>query len=664
MVVKITPCPAAENGTTCYKSVTNSEITHGWPIAVISGRKYTVYLILAKDYLSIKNMYLMKKTCFLVLSLVFSMAPFAQKTTYKVSFPNAIHHEAHIELTVTGIAARPAVFKMSRSSPGRYATHEFGKNVYDVTAKDQNGKAIRVNRIDGDVYEVPKHSGTVTISYTLYGNYADGTYAAIDPESIHLNMPAAFMWMKGMDEAPIEISFDIPKENKGVIATQLVPTGGPNRFTAPGLQYFMDSPTKIGDLKFRQWDISNPNGKHFSMRIALESYATDAEADQLAERVKKIVQEARAVYGEFPVYDHGTYTFLASVTPFVQGDGMEHRNSTMISIPMNTFYAAELQEVFAHEYFHNWNVERIRPKTLEPFSFEKSNMSNELWFAEGFTQYYGELLLARAGLNNEAGYLPIMASLINTKMNTPGATEYSPVQASNHAVFVDAAVSIDKNNYVNMFTSYYPYGAAIALALDIELQTRYHKTLDAYMQAMWKRFGKTEIPYTLTTMQETLASVTDASFAENFFTRFILGHEPLNYGALFAKAGYELKKVAEGRPYLGINTKINDRGKFVIASNTTKGTAAYEAGLDVDDEIIKLDDTPVKSTFDLNSFLQNKKPGNTITVTYKHRNNEKQATVVLKEQPGIELLPFEQAGKAITEDIRKIRASWFSTNTK
>ncbi len=606
----------------------------------------------------------MKQLLSLSVLLVFFTALSAQKITYKVSFPNAIHHEAHIELTASGIPAKPAIFKMSRSSPGRYATHEFGKNVYDVYATDNTGKSITVNRIDGDVYEVPKHTGTLTIAYTLYGNYADGTYAGIDPESIHLNMPASFMWMKGMDNAPIEISFDLPKENKAVIATQLVPTNKPNTFTAPGLQYFMDSPTKIGDLVFRQWAISNPDGKSFTMRIGLESAATPSQADELAEKVKKIVKEARAVYGEFPDYDYGTYTFIASVNPFVQGDGMEHRNSTMISLPMNTFRAGDLQEVFAHEYFHNWNVERIRPKTLEPFNFEKSNMSDELWFAEGFTQYYGELLLARAGLSKEKDYLQTLAGLINVKSNTPGGKFYSPVQASNHAVFVDAGVAIDKNNYANMFASYYPYGAAIALALDIELQTRYHKSIDSYMQAMWKRFGKTEIPYTLITMQETLASVTDAAFAAGFFSKYITGHASIDYAALLAEAGYELIKANEGKPAIGISTRINEQGKFIIVSNTTKGTAAYEAGLDVNDELVRLDETGVKNTTDLTNFLQAKKPGDAVAVTYKHRDIERHTTLIIKEQLTPAIVPFEQMGKPVMDDMKKIRQSWFSSNVK
>jgi predicted metalloprotease with PDZ domain len=598
-------------------------------------------------------------SAFLFCTLLFSAA-MAQKISYKVSFPNAVHHEAHIEVTASGIPAKPAIFRMSRSSPGRYATHEFGKNVYDVTATDGTGKPVTVNRIDGDVYEVPRHNGKVTVSYTLYGNYADGTYAGIDPESIHLNMPAAFMWMKGMDNAPIEISFDIPKENKGVIATQLVPGSRPNTFTAPGLQYFMDSPTKIGDLIMRQWNVSNPGGKTFTIRVALEANATEQQADELAGKVKKIVAEAMAVYGEFPNYDHGTYTFIASLNPYVFGDGMEHRNSTMISSPS---FNVNRVGVFAHEYFHNWNVERIRPKTLEPFNFEKSNMSHELWFAEGFTQYYGQLLLARAGLDDERGYLQVLSGLVNTKQNTPGGRFYSPVDASNHAVYVDAAVSIDKNNYTNMFSSYYTYGAAIALALDLELQTRYNKTLDDYMRAMWKRFGKSEIPYTIPGMQETLASITDAKFAAGFFSSYITGHEPIDYASLLAKAGYELKKAQEGKASSGINATTNQLGKLVIGGNTVRGTAAYEAGLDINDELLKIDDTNLKTSADITSALQNKKPGESVLVTYKHHNTEKTTTLVLKEQSFL-VLADTQANKPITPAMQKIRNSWFTSNVK
>ena len=604
----------------------------------------------------------MKKLLLFIYCLLCLMAVQAQKVFYKVSFPNAIHHEAHIELTVSPIPVNnPAIFKMSRSSPGRYATHEFGKNIYDVSAKGKNGEILAVKRIDGDVYQVSKHNGTITISYTLFGNYADGTYAGIDPESIHLNMPACFMWMKNMDNAPIEIQFDLPKENKGVIATQLIPTANPHVFRAPGLQYFMDSPTKIGDLTIREWPIENNDGKKFTMRIALEANATNAQADELADKVKKLVEEEREVFGEFPRYDYGSYTFLASINSYVKGDGMEHRNSTMITLPISDFKPANVLSVFAHEYFHNWNVERIRPKTLEPFNFEKSNMSHELWCAEGFTQYYGELLLTRAGLTDQKSHLGFLAGLVNAKLNSPGGKFYSPVDASNHAVFVDAAVSIDRNNYGNMFTSYYTYGAAIALALDLELQTRYHKTLDAFMQAMWKRFGKTEIPYTLSTMEETLASITDGNFAHQFFSQYISGHAPIDYANLLSKAGYNIINTSAGRPSIGASLQFTESGKTVISNNTIKGSAAYEAGLDIGDEIMQLDNTYIKSAADLSNFLQQKKPGDKIVITFQHRKTITKTTLSLHEQVSLSLQPVEDQGNSVTATMKAIRNSWFNS---
>jgi predicted metalloprotease with PDZ domain len=127
---------------------------------------------------------------------VVSHSLFAQRISYDVSFPNLAHHEARIALTVSEASQKELTFRMSRSSPGRYATHEYGKNVYDVIAEDKSGKAMPVQRLDGDVYRVSGINGSVKISYTLYANHADGTYAGIDLASIHLNMPATFMWVK------------------------------------------------------------------------------------------------------------------------------------------------------------------------------------------------------------------------------------------------------------------------------------------------------------------------------------------------------------------------------------------------------------------------------------------------------------------------------------
>lgn len=599
-----------------------------------------------------------KFVCLLLLAATLHTS-YAQRISYIVSFPNLAHHEAQIELVVSDIQNRTAVFRMSRSSPGRYATHEFGKNVYDVRAFDQTGKPLNIIRTDGDVYEVTRHNGFIRVQYTLFGNYADGTYVGLDPDDVHLNMPGAFMWIRGYDNTPITIHFNVPAEWHWTIATQLQPTRDSLTFLARNFQYFMDCPTKIGPLRYRHWQVKNPDGKIYNFRIALDGGGDDTTFTAFSQKVQKIVRQEQAVYGETPAYDYGTYTFLASINPYVHGDGMEHRNSTMITVPIPFRGDDRLLDVFAHEFFHCWNVKRIRPKTLEPFNFEKSDMSYELWFAEGFTQYYGGLMVQRAGFGRDTDYVKhTIGSLINVKMNTPGARLYSPIEASEEAVFTDAGVSIDKTNFPNIFSSYYPYGGALAVALDLTLRTKYNKTLDDYMTAAWKKFGKPEIPYNVAGLQDVLASITDKKFAETWFARYIYGHEAIDYNPLLAAAGFLLKPAEEGKAWIGSTRAFTEKEGLIIGSNTLRGSPIYEAGLDVDDKIISLDDQDVRTVADLNTILAHLQPGAAVPIRFLHRNVGKNATITLAQNPAVSVETFEQAGRPVTKAIEEFRKKW------
>ncbi len=586
---------------------------------------------------------------------------FSQAIHYEVSFPNIQHHEALISLAAENLSMKSIIFKMSRSSPGRYATHEFGKNIYDIKAFNKANQLITINQIDGDVFEVPNYNGYVRVEYILYANYADGTYAGIDPSSVHLNMPASFLWVKGADKLPIDINFNLHSNKNWTIATQLKPTNNIFKFTAPGLQYFMDSPVKIGDLFKKSWDLKNSDGKNIQFQLALEANTDDSTATVFAKKVEKITLEAKSVFGEFPTYDYGKYTFLASINPFVHGDGMEHRNSTMITIPSRFSNSDFLLGVFSHEFFHCWNVERIRPKTLEPFNFEKSNMSNELWLAEGFTQYYGELIMTRASFQTEANYLNTIGSLVNTKENTQGAKRLSPAEASRHAVFVDAGVSIDKTNYPNMYTSYYPYGAAIALALDLELRSNFsHLSLDNFMTALWNKFGKTEVPYTIADLEIVLAAVSgDVKFAAEFFKNYIYGHNSFNYKPLLAKAGLLLKK-SSTKSWLG-NIRFTEGNGLTINNNTIIGTPLYDAGLDVDDQIIMINGVTTKKQLQFDSILNSSAIGDNLQVDYLHRGEKKSSTIRLIENPTFSVVYFEKEGMAITNEMLAFRKKWFGS---
>jgi predicted metalloprotease with PDZ domain len=622
-----------------------------------------------------------KLSLFAVISL-FTASLFAQTAPkaifYKVSFPNAIHHEADIVMTIPAAPSREFKVRMSRSSAGRYATHEFGKNVYNVSATDVSGAKIGLKQVEGDVYEVANdHPETVIIHYTLFGNWTDGTYASIDPSHAHLNMPAVFMWVPGLEKRPVKFEFDDLDKYGWKVATQLKDEGA-NIYSAPDMQYMMDSPTELSNYKETSWDVINTDGKKEKINLTVHSDDGQAVIDNFGKMVQKMVLEEKAVFGELPAYDYGEYTFLDDVYPTNSGDGMEHRNSTCIVQPANRVEGNEVRllSTFSHEYFHSWNVKRIRPKSLEPFNFEHANMSSELWFAEGFTQYYGELLLERSGFHTVNEYTRTLSGLVNAVLNTPGAKYYTPIQASNHSVFADAGVSIDPNNDNNIFTSYYYYGGATALALDLRLRSEFNLTLDDYMREVWLNRGKVMKPYTIPDLQSDLGKVTkNPKFAADFFNRYIYSTEKNNYEALLAKAGLLLRRAQPGKAWAGPLSTTPGRGRAGIArtvgneglaiqSSTIIGTPIYKAGLDAGDVILNVDGKEIKDEQAFEEIVAGKNVGDKIAVSYKNRTGNHETTIVLEENPYLEIVTFEKAGKSLTADQQAFRNSWLSSKIK
>jgi predicted metalloprotease with PDZ domain len=449
------------------------------------------------------------------------------------------------------------------------------------------------------------------------------------------------------------------------VATQLLPGQHSLEFTAPNLQYLMDSPVEFGPGSLLDLDAGGQ-----SIRVNVHHDGTDEEAKAFARDVAKIVREQREIFGEYPVFEPGHYTFLADYLPYASGDGMEHRNSTVVtssgSIRSNRI---GLLGTVSHEFIHVWNVERIRPRSLEPFDFERANLSGELWLAEGFTSYYGPLTLHRARLVDLGWLLPRLGGMVSSVVTSPARLVRSAEEMSHMAAFVDGGQTTDRTNWSTTVLSYYSHGAAIALALDLSLRERSNGavTLDDYMRAMWRahgapggrRPGYVDRPYTMADAEARLAEVSgDASFARQFFDAFIRGRDVPDYRRLLERAGLVLRRVRPGRAWIG-DVSFEDRGRVHVATPPGMGSPAWVAGLDLGDEVRRLDGRDVRSAADITDILGRRTPGDRVEITFVNRTGIPNTGVItIGEDPSLELVPIESAGGVLTAAQETFRSRW------
>jgi predicted metalloprotease with PDZ domain len=585
---------------------------------------------------------------------------------YRFSFPEPHHHWMQVDASFGGLDASPLELRMSRASPGRYALHDFAKNVYDVRAVAPDGSELALTRPDPYGWTVPAHGASLSVTYKVFGDLVDGTYLGIDSTHAHINMPAVIMWARGQDDRPATISLVEPVGASWLAATQLHPGSSPLEFTAPNLQYLMDSPVEFGPVSIRLFTV---DGHRF--RVALHQDGAEADLDAFVGDVERVVRTEEAIYGELPAYEPGAYTFLADYLPYVTEDGMEHRNSTvMTSTSSLRTERAALLDTVAHEFFHSWNVERIRPRSLEPFAFERANMSGELWLAEGFTEYYGPLALARAGLTSLATTTARMARFVESVASSPGRLVRSAEEMSRMAPFTDGGSPIDRTNWSSTVISYYDFGGAIALALDLTLRERSagQLTLDDYMRALWRvhgrpggsREGYVDRPYTMADAEARLSEVSgDAAFAHEFFGRYIQGHDVADYERLLDRAGLVLRRRSPWRAWWGEARVAASRDGVRLESAPLFGTPLYVAGLDVGDDVRQIDGSRVMSADAVRSALARHRPGERIGVSYVERAGlARNAVVTLAEDPSLDLTPVESMGKPLTAAQKMFRDRW------
>jgi predicted metalloprotease with PDZ domain len=608
----------------------------------------------------------------LTVSPVWAQAP----VSYRLSFPEPEHRWMQVEVTFADVPPGPLQVRMSRTSPGRYALHEFAKNVFDVRIRDGKGTPLTAARPDLHQWNVGGHDGTVVITYRIFGDRVDGTYLSVDASHAHMNMPATLMWARGLESRAARVRFEQPPGRQWRVASQLYPTADPLVFTAPNFHYLMDSPTEFGVFVWRTFTVPTPGGTGPAptFRIALHHDGTDAEADAFATDVQRIVRETGAIYGEFPRFENDTYTFLSDYLPWASGDGMEHRNSTVLSgsgALRSPGQRSGMLGTVAHEFFHAWNMERIRAKDIEPFNFEEADVSGELWLGEGFTSYYDDLIMARTGLSPLDRTLASLAATINAVTLSPARRLRTAEDMSRLAAFVDAAAAIDRTSWDNTFISYYTFGAAIGLGLDLSLRDRSNgrTTLDTFMRALWARHGRpgqkepgmVATPYTMDDVKQVLIEVSgDREFALSFFSRYIQGHDVVDYAPLLARAGLVARRRGAGSasltaPPLNFGGGAGAR----VSAAVSFDSPLYRAGVERDDLIVSLDGVPLSAQTALDEVLRKHKAGDQVPIRFVRRSGETvDASVTLEENGAIEIVPVDQGGGTLTDAQKQFREAW------
>ncbi len=596
---------------------------------------------------------------FLLLISHFSLAQ--APVVYEMSFPHAANHEAQVTAIFRDLPAEDIAVRMSRTSPGRYALHEFAKNVYNVQAIDSKGNSLLITRPDPYQWIISGHDGTIELSYTLFANRADGTYSQIDNTHAHLNVPATFIYAPVLKSRPILVYFDIDDDLGWRVATQLKKLSG-NKFLAPNFYYFMDSPIMLSNFDVRSFTVGK--GKDIQkVNFVLQHEGSKAELDEYFESVKKIVLEEEAVFGELPEFDFGEYTFLATYMPNASGDGMEHRNSTILTSTRSLAKGGMQRNLgtVSHEFFHAWNVERIRPESLEPFDFENANMSGELWFAEGFTSYYTNLILCRAGLRTQKEYVEGLSGAFNYVWNSPALAYFNPIEMSYQAPFVDAATSVDPVNRENTFVSYYSYGSVLGLALDLSLRAKGSLDLDGYMRMVWDRFGKNEQAYTIPNLQQTLEQYAGKEFADDFFNSYIYSSNQPDYAKLFDVVGVVLQQNTAKADF-GASIRVVD-GKATIRNNPYQDRSAYRAGLSKGDVLLKVNGNEIAGS-NAAEIFGSYKPGDELLIDYLRFGREYQTTLRLDEGLRYSIRLLESIGGKPSKRASKKRDEWLSSKQK
>ena len=545
---------------------------------------------------------------------------------YTLNFPAPQTHYVEVTATVPTGRRADVDLMMAVWTPGSYLVREYARNVEAVTAAGPDGRALDVDKSKKNHWRIATGGApSITLKYRLYCREMSVRTNWVESDFAMINGAPTFITLADLAPRPHEVIINPAPAWKRSVTALPEMGGGEHRYRASDYDTLVDSPIVIGNPAV--YDFVVDGKKHSLVNVGEGGVFDGARA---AKDLETIVKEDRRLWGFLP-YDR--YVFFNMITE--TGGGLEHKNSTVL---MTNRWATRTRraylswlELASHEYFHAWNVKRLRPAELGPFNYEDENTTRSLWIAEGFTDYYAEQQVHRAGLSTRDEYLEGLSNAIEALQTTPGRL----VQSAEMASF-DAWIKYYRpdENSPNTSISYYTKGTVIAFLLDARIRKETAKSLDDVMRVEYERFSGAK-GYTPEEFRVEAEKATGISLKQ-FWDTAVESTAELDYSEALDTFGLRFKPAppaAADRPakiWLGITTR-NDNGRLLV-TQVQRGSPADLAGINVDDEILAIDDFRVRADR-FENRLEQYRPGDRVSVLVARREQLLKVDVPLASEP-------------------------------
>ncbi|NET56096.1 MAG: M61 family metallopeptidase [Symploca sp. SIO2E6] len=571
---------------------------------------------------------------------------------YQVAMPQPESHLFEVTLRVQGWQQGVLDLKMPVWTPGSYLVREYAKHLQDFSANLGDGKQpLPWRKVSKNHWQVETaRTSAITVHYRIFANELTVRTNHLDATHGYFNGAALFLFIPGLEQQRSWITI-VPPQPDWRVTTPLPPVSQQsNTFEAIDFDTLVDSPFEIGGQRLYDFEVL---GKSHQLAIWGRG---NAIPERIIADTKKIIAVEAQLYGGLP-YDH--YLFLLHLS--AQGfGGLEHKYSCSLNFPRFGFRAKEqynrFMQLVAHEFFHLWNVKRIRPKALEVFDYEQENYTSCLWFCEGATSYYDLVIPQRAGIYDTKTYLEGLGKEITRLQRTPGRK----VQPASESSW-DAWIKLYRRdaNSDNSQISYYLKGAMVCFLLDLLIRTRHgnQRSLDDVMRHLWEQFGKREIGYTPQQLQRVIESVADVNLSD-FFGNYINGTTELPFNQYLEPFGLQVVGAPEEPvPFLGLKVK-HKQGKELVEFVEAMSPAGL-AGVNAGDELLAIDGLRVTAE-QLSDRLKDYEAADIIELTVFHQEELRTLPVTLgAPQPSrYQIVSVENP----TEAQKQHFAGWLGTS--